>query len=226
MFGAHPLPLYLYNVASALLTLLLSEPRNGVFIAVRDALADKLTPASVVNVVVSATTTAVMVWFAAVRVRHWVRLDLTREDRLFLVVAGVTAANACISYPYLKDVVMCTAAVFYPIAAFVALDALVSRLRAASLGRGAAVAAMVVLLVVSVGWSIRGVGFFVNARQQAYRAQADWVAVDEWLAAQRVRLETPAQRALVDRLRAQMLAMEPPKVYLDPSWTGDWFGGG
>ena len=226
LFGEHPLPFYLYNVASALLSLLVSEPRNGVFVAVRDALADKLAPATVVNVVVSATTTGLMAWFAGTRLRRWMRLDFEDRDRLFLVTAGAVAANACISYPYLKDVVMCTAAVFYPIAAFVAMEAFAERLISQPIRRLAAVGAMALLLVLSVGWSMRGVGFFVNVRQQAYRAQADWVAVDDWLAAQRIRVETPAQRALVDRLRVQMLGMTPPKVYLDPQWSGAWFGGG
>lgn len=226
MFGEHPLPFYLYNVASALLSLLLSEPRNGVFVAVRDAIGGKLAPASVINVVVSLTTTTVMVWFAATRARRWLRLDLDDPDRLFLIAAGAVAANACISYPYLKDVVMCTGAVFYPVAAFVALDAFVTRLVDRPVRRVAAAGAIAVVLVVSVGWSMRGVGFFGNVRQQAYRAQADWVAVDEWLADQHVQVNTPAQRALVDRLRAQMLAMTPPKVYLDPRFSGEWFGGG
>ena len=221
LFGGNPLPFYAYNVMASVLTVLFSEPRAGVFAFVRDLLASKLQSGSVVNVVTSLLTTLAMGWFIAQRWRRWLRRELAYDDQLFLVSAAVIAANAVISFPYLKDVIMSTAAVCYCLAMLVSLRALVTGVAARPMKAERAVAVCALLTVISVGWSIRAMSFYADMRVRSYKAQTDWVFVDDWLRNQHVVIATPRQRALVDQLRGEMLGMGVPKVYLDPRWTKD-----
>jgi hypothetical protein len=221
MFGGNPLPFYAYNVIASVLTVLFSEPRNGVFAFVRDLLGSKLQSGSIVNVVTSTLTTAVMFWFIARRWRRWWSREFEYNDQLFLVSAAVIAANAVIGFPYLKDVIMSTAQVLYCLAVFVALRALVTEVAARPIRADLAVAVCVLLASISVGWSIRAMSFYADMRLRSYKAQTDWVFVDDWLRAQHVVVTTSGQRKLVEQLRTEMLGMAVPKVYLDPPWVKD-----
>ncbi len=57
MFGGNPLPFYLYNVVASALTVLLSEPRGGVFVMARYFFSSSLDPGTVINVGTSLATT-------------------------------------------------------------------------------------------------------------------------------------------------------------------------
>jgi len=118
-------------------------------------------------------------------------------------------------------VIMSTAAVFYCLAMFAALRALVTEVTARPMKADRAVAVCVLLAVISVGWSIRAMSFYADMRLRSYKAQTDWVFVDDWLRRQHVVVTTPGQRSLVDQLRTEMLGMAVPKVYLDPPWVKD-----
>jgi hypothetical protein len=221
LFGSNPLPFYAYNVAASVLTVLFSEPRAGVFAFVRDLLASKLQSGSIVNVITSLLTTLVMGWFVVRRWRRWWRRELAYDDQIFLIAVAVIAANAVISFPYLKDVIMSTAEVFYCLAMFVSLRALVDDIAGRPIKAERAAAVCLLLAIISAGWSIRAVSFYADMRVRSYKAQTDWVFVDDWLTAQHVVVSTPGQRKLVDQLRAEMLGMTVPKVYLDPPWVKD-----
>jgi hypothetical protein len=118
-------------------------------------------------------------------------------------------------------VTMSTAVVFYCLAMFVSLRALVTGVATRPMKAERAVAVCALFTVISVGWSIRAVSFYADMRVRSYKAQTDWVFVDDWLRNQHVVIATPRQRALVDQLRGEMLGMGVPKVYLDPRWTKD-----
>jgi hypothetical protein len=218
LFGANPLPLYLYNIVAAAFFVLFSEPRNGVFVFARDLLDAKLQSGSIVNVASSTLTTFVLGWFVSQRWRRWWRREFEYDDRLFLVSLAMIAANAVISYPYLKDVVMTPGEVFYGLAMFVSLKALVDDTVIRHVRAERAVIVCALLTLVSAGWSIRAVSFYADMRVRAYKAQTDWVFVDDWLRDQHVTLTTPRQRMLVEQLQGQMLGMTVPKVYFDPRW--------
>jgi hypothetical protein len=162
-----------------------------------------------------------MVWFSARRWRRWLRWELGYDDRLFLLSAGVIAANAVISFPYVKDVIMNIASVFYCLALCMALRELMAVMANRPLAFSHAVLACSVLALISVGWTIRAASFYADMRVRAFKAQVDWVFVDDWLRSQHVVLTTPRQRALVDQLSTQMVAMRVPKVYLEPTWVKD-----
>lgn len=218
MFGNNPLPFYAYNVIASALTVLLSEPRSGVFVLVRSLVTGStLDSGTVINVATSFITTSVLVWYAVRRWRAWIARDFTHHDRLFLVAVAVIAGNAAISYPYTKDVIVSIAAAFYPLAMFAALHLLLTTMMNHRMRAARALLVYATVAVVSVGWTIRAASFAVDMRQSAYKAQQDWVSVYEWLDEQKV-LPAGQRSALVDQLRAEMLGMKVPRVYLDPPW--------
>ncbi len=218
MFGAHPLPFYAYNVVASALAVLLSEPSNGVFVFVRNLLAGRATAAMCVNVMSSTLTTLVIVWYVVRSSGAWVKRQLTYHDRLFFVAVAMIGANAAISFPYTKDVTMVPATVFFAIAMFVALHALVGELATRRVGTEQPVAMYAVLAIIVVGWSIRSLSFYADMRIQSYKAQTDWVFLDDWMRSGQIEIRSPHERDLAEHFRAEMIGMEIPKVYLDPAW--------
>src|SRR5712691_383950 len=218
MFGAHPLVFYAYNVVASVLTVLLSEPANGVFVFVRNLLTGRATAALYVNVISSTLTTLVIAWYVVRSSGAWVKRQLTYHDRLFFVAVAMIGANAAISFPYTKDVTMVPATVFFSIAMFVALNALVRELTMRRVGTERPVAMFAVLAIIVVGWSIRSLSFYADMRIQSYKAQTDWVFLDDWVRNGQLEMSSPSQRGLVEQFRAEMIGMAVPKVYLDPPW--------
>ena len=209
-FGGNPLGFYTYNVVSALIGVLVSEPRSGVWDLTREVVGGGTVPRwMLVHVASSVLTTALVVTFVVRRARRWRRWDLEHEDRLVFVFVAVLGANAVISYPYTKDVVMSPAGVLYPVAVYVAVrGALLSTTRA---GWRAALAGM--LLVVSSLWAVRVVDLGHGMRLEAFKNRTDWAYVDEWLADQSIELETPDERRFVRQLQDEMIGMRVPSAH-------------
>jgi hypothetical protein len=150
--------------------------------------------------------------------REWITGELKYYDRLFFVAVAMIGANAAISFPYTKDVTMVPATVFFAIAMFVALHALVGELARCRIGAERPVAMYVALAIIVVGWSIRSLSFYADMRIQSYKAQTDWVFLDDWMRSGQIEIRSPHERDLAEHFRAEMIGMEVPKVYLDPPW--------
>jgi len=219
-FGANPLPLYAYNVMASAMTVLASEPRGGVFGFVYQIVNGSLKAGSVLNVLTSTLTTAVMIWYAGQRWRAWRVLEFTHGDRVFLVSWAVLGANAVISFSYLKEIVMTTGALAYALAVFPAFTLFLERLRRPLTLAGAGFACAL-LAIVSIGWTTRAALFFVDVQVAAYASQNSWVMVDEWLARQQRSPLSEADRDVVQQWRREMLAMPVPRKYLRPGWIED-----
>jgi len=218
LFGANPLPFYVYNVAASAMTVLFAEPRSGVFVLIREILASKLTAGTVINVTTSIATTGVLAWFAVRRWPAWRTLTFTHEDRLFLIAMSVLVANAAISFPYTKDVTMSTAAAFYPLAMFAALHALAGGLSGRAMPAWRGVAVCVLLATVSLGWAVRGSAFYLDMRREAQVVRQDWGTVYEFLDSQGMGGLGPRERAFVDGFRGQMFALPAPRPATDHRW--------
>ncbi len=223
MFGTNRLPFYAYNIVSSVMSVLFAEPTNGVFLLVNELLRHKATTGMIVATVASTAATVANVIYAARRCRAWLALDLTREDRLFLVAVALIAANAVISFPYLKNVTMVPAATFFAVATFVAVKHLVTAIDWRRANIGSAAAMLMLIAALSAGWALRGFSFYVNMRTQAYKAQADWVSLDDFSRRGQLELQDERQRGFVERLRQQMIDMPVPHVYRDPRWFQDLF---
>jgi hypothetical protein len=101
---------------------------------------------------------------------------------------------------------------------FVALEALVRELRMRRVEMERPVAMFAVLTIIAVGWSIRSLSFYADMRIQSYKAQTDWVFLDDWMRNGQIEIRSPRERDLAEHFRAEMIGMEVPKVYLDPPW--------
>jgi hypothetical protein len=173
---------------------------------------------SVLNVVTSTLTTAVMIWFVAQRWSAWRALEFTHGDRVFLIGWAVLGANAVISFSYLKEIVMTTGALAYALAVFPAFMLLIQRLQLPALTLARAGVACTLLAVVSIGWTTRAALFFVDVQVAAYASQKTWVTVDEWIAQQQRAPLSDAERDVVHQWRREMLAKPVPRAYLLPRW--------
>jgi len=220
-FGDAPLVFYAYNVGTSLLGVLLSEPRDGVFAAVRSWLDGDVLPRTWVALISSALTTALIGWAVWRRVRQGGPLDAA--DRLTIVAAAVLPANAVLAFAYTKDEIMAFAGVFYAFAAYAAARVAIDQ--AGSLRRpGARAAASLVLLTMASLWAIRSVSVHHVMNRQAFRVRNDWVGAPAFLRSEKRWPATPAGVALVESLRAQALDAPVRNPQLVPEWNNRWFG--
>jgi hypothetical protein len=207
-FGSNPLPLYLYNIISSVFSVLLSEPTAGVFRITRALTTASVPPVMIVNVVASAGVLALLAAFAWTRWRLWLARRFEHDDRLVLLFGMVLVANAVISYPYTKDVIMSPAGVFLAAAVFAAARQLFA-IVPVSVSRIRAVALIVAMAVLSTAWSLRMIGLHVRLRQAAVVERLDWAYIESDIADRRVHAQGADARLLLDRLRHDALIAKP-----------------
>ena len=214
-FGERPLSFYAYNVAASALSVLFSEPRAGVFVAVREWLEGNLLPRMIIEVVTSTATTALLVW-AAVRALHQRALDDTGRFLALAVVA--LAANSMLSYAYTKDEIISLGGTFYALAAFAAMRAALGYVD--RVPRTATMVLIVSAAILAAGWSIRASGLHYLLRTQALRHQNDWVHLPiEWREQGRWPTD-PVQLRLIQRLHDEAIELKVPNSRIaEPWWT-------
>jgi hypothetical protein len=209
-FGDSRMVFYVHNVLASLLSVLFSEPRNGVFWAVRAWwIAGQLPPWLWINLASSLLATALIGWH--LMTRGLVRRGgaLTDHDRLAIVASALLVANAGIGFGYTKDVIVSAGGVGYALLVYVAAHALLVQYRRLS-WPAARVALAIIACVGAVAWSTRDVALHVNLRQWAARERTEWAHAYEWLEMQRIPVETSRQRALVSTLQADALSRTAP----------------
>jgi hypothetical protein len=214
-FGAHPFPLYVYNVSMAGLSVLLSQPTTGRWTVGAALLEGRLDPVFVVEMGSSILTTGLILWYACGRgasgSRRWREPDV-------LVFAAIVVANACLTWAYVKNEIVSTAGVFYALAAGAAMRELLSRSRVTM-----SVPIALALFVLGSAWAIRDVGLHFKLRHSAFVARSEWAYVlspahrEDWPADERT-------RAIVSRLKQEAVSIQGPPPALMPEWAEDWFG--
>lgn len=216
-FGGNPLPFYAYNVVSSILTVFFGEPRGGVWVTVREALT-RHEYVTVRSVLVLACTlgTAVILSYVWNRRREWLARRFDRADQIVFVFFGVTAANAVISYPYTKDVIMSPAGVFFAVALTVALRDLLQRVEAATLTRAFGVGVLVTGL--SLAWAVTIVSAHYGLRRAAEQTRTEWAYVDALLERGGVVVTEPSAAAMKRRLQDEAVRLHPMR----PPLQGDW----
>lgn len=212
-FGDAPAPFYAYNVTSSIASVLFSEPRAGVWVALRDSLAGDLEPYAAVAVLSSVGTTVLIV--LALWAKRVTRAD-DLERQLFVTFGAVLVANAVLSYAYTKDEIMGIAGAFYALAVFAA----VRRLLAGSVMRSivATLLLATMLGVAAAGWAVRVEGLHYMLYIQAFKHRNDWIAPEELTSG------SPRQQALASSIRREVIASrENPNPRLVPGWYSRWF---
>lgn len=205
-FGANPLPFYAYNVLASLLTVLFAEPSGGVFGVLGAVLRGEWPAAPLWSVAAATSVTALVAVYVWRRRADWCAQAFTRDDRLVLIALAVLFANAVVSYPYVKDVVMSPASAFMAAAALVSLRHLLAGVPAdASWRRIGPLAGA--CLVIGALWSVEYVRMHTLLRRTAR------VTRIEWAYAQQPADAPAAHRALFRRLRDEAIytrAVPPP----------------
>jgi hypothetical protein len=213
-FGAHPLGFMAYNVASGLLSILFSEPRTGVYGTAIWWQTGTVHPVLLINMISSAVTTAIMIWYAARRAR--VRRSAWSEpDRMFVVCWLVILVNAGLTAAYIKDEIISVGGLFYAVAAFVAVRELLQTLPHRRLAWSAG---MAVALMATAGlWTFRDLGVHYQLRYDAFKLRNDWAEIlradtrEDWP-------RDPQVLELTRRLRDEAVAWRTTSPSFMPRW--------
>jgi hypothetical protein len=208
---------YVYNVVSSIATVLFAEPKGGVWRFIWEVKSSTLHPWTVVSVLSSTTGTMLIGWFVWSRreaIRSW---RLNQAERLVIVFICVLFANAVISFPYTKNVIMSPSGVLFGLAVYAASGAWFHEIP----HRHAAMT-VVLFAVLTCGWAFRVAGIHYNLRWTAAEQRAEWVTVDSWLDRQRIALRTANARALHDTLRRDAIVNHPTPFQPSTRWAA-WF---
>ena len=216
-FEGRAWPFYVYNVVSSISTVLFSEPKGGVWRFVYELTLHNVHPWTAVSVASSTAATLLIGWFLWTRRAHIRARTLDRDDAIVVLFVVVLVANAVISYPYTKNVIMSPAGALLALAVYSAARAW---LHSVSTQRIAA--AIALLAVLSGGWAFRMAGNHYNLRRTAAEQRAEWVSVDSWLERQRIAVDDPEARALRDTLRRDAVWTHPTPFQPSARWAR-WF---
>jgi hypothetical protein len=219
LFGGWMVLLYAHNVAVSVLTVLFSEPREGVWWLVREATQGQVSPWLWINLTASALTTLCLAWFIRTRASSWRRRTCSDGDRLVLLALAVLAANAVISFAYARDVVMQPAGMMYALAAYPALVAALEHLP--SVRVSVRVVAVAALCTIAVTWSARAVGTMHVLRDTAFDKRNDWADAVDFLRG-RGGMPTDHRQEIVFRLRRHALDTNVPVPALAQPWAERW----
>lgn len=221
LFGNSPWVLYAYNLVSAFGCTLFAEPRSGTFMLTRSLLTDEVRPWQVLTVATSALTTALIIWYAATRIRSWRPFRLNEDDRLVALFLVLLPANAVFDIVYEKDVVLSVAGIFFVAAAAVAMKRLMA---VAATPPGARRAfAYAAMLVIACGWSLRSIGTQYRLREVASITRDDWAYYDRWAQRQdSVTIDTPEKKRVWQTLYDDAVWRRPRPPAIDSRLLEAW----
>jgi hypothetical protein len=213
-FGANPAGFYLYNIAASAMSVLFSEPTGGVFRLTQEVLRLDFDVAAWISPIASLCATGLVFVYVWCRRRAFLEWRLDRDDQLVALFVLVLAANATISYPYTKDVVMSPAGAFLAVVVFAAARNILAWLPAVRSPR-MAMFVLAGLALTGVTWGIRVTGTHLGLRQGAFVERNEWAYAEISLAHDGVVL-TDADKILFRTLRDDALFVHPAPPPLDP----------
>jgi hypothetical protein len=217
MFGANPIGFYVYNVVSSISSVLLAEPRDGLWRLTRSVVVDGRPDFRLVTACISAVlSTGLIAVYGWRRRRAWIARELTRDDCIVLLFVAVLLANSAISYAYTKDVILSPAGFLFAAALFVAMRDLIDRNAGRRLREMLPAAA--VILILSTTWSIRAVGLHAALVETAASMREEWAYIDDYLRVDEQPM-SPRIAALRSRLRHDALVRHPAKATLRDEWA-------
>ena len=218
-FGDRLATFYAYNVVSSALSVLASEPQNGLFVTLKAWLDGRMTSGFWLTFVSSLVTTALIAGAGVHVLRRYRASD--PSDRLILLFAIVLAANAAFSYAYTKDDIMSVSGVFYALAAYATIRVLIGRVTTNTM---MAAVLTTVILMTGTAWSVRSLGIHQAARTYAFKARNDWASQPgNWKRSGRWPADARSQQLII-QLRNDALSMRMPNPYFEPPWIARLWG--
>ena len=219
-FGPRPLPFYAYNIASSLLSIVLSEPREGVWVATRDFLRGDTRVFQVFNIVASTLGSALILRYIWRRRREWLAWRFNRSDQLVFIFLAMAGANATVSYAYTKDMILATAGAFYAVSLAIAARDFIESMSGLSLAR--AIAPMLFLALLSSAWALRAVNAHMGLRIAAVKVRTEWAYIDSWLERNPEVLSEPGAAEMKRHLQDDAVRIHPLRPTLAGRWV-EWF---
>jgi hypothetical protein len=213
-FGEWPVLFYAYNVISSALSVLIGEPGGGVWMVTRALVRDEPAAAGVIRVVGCALGTAVIAAYAWSRRADWRGWRFDRADQIVIVFGATLMANAVVSYPYTKDVVMSPTGALFAVALSVSARHFVAT--PSSGWRQGACA--VVFIALSSAWAFRAIDAHIGLRIAGEKVRNEWVYADQWFQREGQTLTEPVAIALKKQLQDDAVLRSPAP----PALTGDW----
>lgn len=214
MFAGRLYVFFLYNVGSALASVILSQPTDGRWEAVAALLNGGLLSYQKVEIISSLAIALLVGLFAVRRWRAWCARDLTHADRLVLLALAVLPANASLSFAYSKSVILATVGIFWALAAFAAIRDILNRAVSPSVGLVSTVTGVALVAAISGAFVVRAMSAHYSMYSLAISSQSDWVM----RVTRDDQPKTAEERALVERLQAEALALPMPPKPLLPQW--------
>ncbi len=225
-FGDPPVLLWVYNVASTFLTVVLSEPRNGAFLFAESLLARDMESWQWFHVGLSALTTCVIMAGLLVAakgrpegrplpvanspVEADLQVGLSSGDRLLVVLGfALLVFGSGLGFLYTRDRIALTAGVGYALLLYVAVTSLLE-LPAG----GAQKLSRVVLVVLAIGWVVRSGELFFQLRDTAWDYHLEWTTRFEEKGG-----ASEERTALFEALQHEALRRTPSDPRTDPAWT-------
>lgn len=206
IFENAPWLFWIYNVSATFLTVVLSEPRAGVYAFVASLLNGDTAfwqwvhvGSSLLTTIVTAT--ALIVWRPS-----------SPRDRLLLVTGAVlVVCGSGLGILYARDRIALSAGIGYGLLLYVALAALLERMPAFGWRR-----ALVLCTVtgVAAGWVIRSAETYAFLRDTAWDYHSDWAERFDDLGG-----NAQPQTEVLTTMRSVALSYTPADPRLDPRWT-------
>jgi hypothetical protein len=219
-FGDNPIPFYMYNVATSVMSVLLSEPDGGIFEIPRGWLQDDLPPRIFLRVASSVMTSGLIAWFLVARLRRRNAGPLRRDEQLLIIAGVVLVANAVLSYAYTKHEIISVAGVFYALGTYVAARHALEHLRMRPHGALSVITVAMMAVMASL-WAFRSAGVHHMLRQQAFKQRNDWAYVNQSFDSSP---EGRRAEALVRQLRNGAFELRVTNPNMLPSWMDRWWG--
>jgi hypothetical protein len=217
-FGDNLWPFYAYNVASSALSVLLSEPRSGVWVFVRAIRGDQLAPRHFIQIGASLFATGLVMAYVVDRLRSGVARPVTLADRHTVIFAVLLAANAAMSYVYTKDEIMSAVGAFYALPVFGAAVHFLRRWPERPRPWLATAAVCVVCLAGSAAWATRATGVHHVLRSQAFVQRNDWTRLERDWRRDGNWDRYADQETLIRELRHQAISTRVVNPRFAPGW--------
>jgi hypothetical protein len=208
IFRQAPWLFWLYNVSATVLTVALSEPREGTYLFVQSLLQGNTPPWLWFHVLSSMLTTGVIVYGLASS-----RLEV-RDRQVASVAWALIVFGSLLGFLYTRDRIGLPVGVGYALLLSLALTTLLTR---PVTGKSVKVGTTAVLAVLAAAWVVRDVGMAFYLRDIAWEHRREWTIRYEDIRAKRPPTE------LLARVRSAALSRIPANASQDPPWTYELF---